>query len=352
MPIRLGIVGASDHAREIADVLISIDDARIIAVCDRDASRAQSLARHCKARAFANVRAMLKPPSKRAITRALAQRAAAPTPSQRAVAQSQRAAAPTPSQNIDDNPLKTIDAILVFSTERNRSEAITLALQSGCEVFIASPLAFSLNGAKQMLQFAQDNRARIWTSHAIRFSPSAEHARKLLTARGARVSMLHGAWKIDDSNSPNKATRDNAVLTSSTRCVDALRFMCGEIKSVYARSSISNITLSIEFANGVVGAMILGVRCENVLHFQMSNQRLEWRENAVETRRDAETQHIEYSNGAINAQKNELRAWLQSVESGRRTLAKSKPEDAIYNLRVALAIAQSIKTNKPVRIGV
>ena len=128
--------------------------------------------------------------------------------------------------------------------------------------------------------------------------------------------------------------------------------MCGEIKSVYARSSIGAITLSIEFQNGVVGAMVLGEDCENVLHFQLANQRLEWRENAVVTRRDTETQHIEYSNGTLNAQKNELRAWLQSVESGRRTLAKSKPEDAIQNLRVALAIAQSIKTNKPVRIGV
>ena len=367
VPVRIGIVGAGEAAREIANVLISIVDARVIAICDRDLSRAESLARRVKARAFRDAKSMMKPPTKRKLARQQAQRKSEETKSENAQlenAQSENAKTPVTtgailqnksqklSTNIDDEKLRTLDAVLISSSERNKSEAISLALQSGCEVFVVSPLAFSLDGAQKITEFAHDNRARIWTSHTIRFSSSAEHARKLLTARDANVSSLHGSWKIDNINAPGKAARDNAVLTSSTRCVDALRFMCGEIKSVYARSSIGVITLSIEFANGVVGAMVLGEDCENVLHFQMSNQRLEWRENAVVIRRDAETQHIEYSNGALNAQKNELRAWLQSVESGRRTLAKSKPEDTIQNLRVALAIVQSIKTNKPVRLGV
>lgn len=350
MPVRIGIVGASEAAREIVDVLISIDEVRVIAVCDRDSSQAESLARRCKAKTFANARAMLRPPTKRELARESARRKNDDTDAQNTNAQS--ATLPKSTIAAVGEKLRTLDAICVLTSARNRNEAISLALQSGCDVFAMSPLSFSLDGSKQLLQIAHDNRARIWTSHTIRFSPSAEHARKLLQARGANVSTLHGSWRIDNDDLINKAARDAQLLTSSTRCVDALRLMNGEIKSVFARSSIGNITLSIEFASGVVGAIVLGKNCETALHWTTQNSLLTWRNDEVVLRQNNATQHFEYSNGVVAAQRNELRAWLQSVESGRRTLAKSKPEGAIINLRVALAVVQSITTNKPVRLEI
>ncbi|HVF85168.1 MAG TPA: hypothetical protein VM821_04245, partial [Abditibacteriaceae bacterium] len=130
------------------------------------------------------------------------------------------------------------------------------------------------------------------------------------------------------------------------------RLLCGDIKSVFARSSSLSMTSNVEFASGLSGAFVISARGENILHFQSSNQSLEWRDLALTVRRGNETQHIEYSNDtqANDARREELRLWVQSVQSGRRTLLKSSPQDSLQTLRIALALQQSAKTNKPVRL--
>lgn len=325
MSIRLGIVGADESAREVVETLMTLDEARIVAVCDRDLARAQTLAKRSKARAFGQTRAMLKPMSK---------------PS--------RETRGGKARNTEENPLKTLDAICVLTSERNRAEAISLALQSGCDVFVAAPLAFSQVGAQNLLQCAQENGARIWTSQEIGFCAAALGARKSLQSRGEQVSCVHGAWKIGAREHNTKAARDAQILKSSAGCVAALRFFQGEIQSVFARASDGNISLNLGFCNGVLGAIAMSENAENALHFITRNGFTQWRENATIVRQGAQTQQIEYSNDAARA---ELRAWLQSLQNGRRTTQKLNAHDALQNLRVALAIAQSIKTNKPVRLG-
>ena len=308
MPVRIALVGADETARALSETLQTLDEARVVAVCASDKtsieySNAENWARRVKAKAFRDVKAMLR----------------------------------------DETP----DAICCAASGRARRDVETLALSVGSDVFLLPPFATSMAAAQNVLQTATQSRSRLWIAHHERFFASAEQARKVLASRGHAPVACFGSWKME-----TEGAKSVAALASSTRLVSLLRFLAGDIKSVFARSSASPMTLNIEFASGLSGAFVIVQNCENILHFQLSNQNLEWRENALTIRRGNETQRIEYSNDALgNARREELRLWVQSVQSGRRTLQKSTPQDSLQTLRVALALQQSAKTNKPVRLG-
>lgn len=298
MPVRIGFVGAGEESRAMLEALQSVDEARVVACCDNELSSAETLARPFKAKAFRDVKAMLRDES--------------------------------------------VDAVCCVASGRARREAETLVLAAGCDLLLAPPLAPSVVKAQTLLQAAAQSRSRLWISHHERFFASSEAARKILAARHNTTIACHGSWKMEV-----EGAKSAAFLASSTRLIGLLRFLCGDVKNVYARSSASSLGLNIEFAGGALGAFVVSESCEHQLRFTSANQNLEWRENALTVRRGNETQHIEYSN---NAQREELRLWVQSVQSGRRTLQKSSPQDSLQTLRVALAIQQSAKSNKPVRL--
>ena len=304
MPVRIGFVGAGEESRAMLETLQLVDEARVVAVCasdktDIEYSLAETLARRIKAKAFRDVKAMLRDES--------------------------------------------VDAVCCVASGRARREAETLVLAAGCDLLLAPPLAPSVVKAQTLLQAATQSRSRLWISHHERFFASSEAARKILAARHNTTIACHGSWR-----SEKESAKTVNFLASSTRLIGLLRFLCGDVKNVYARSSASSLGLNIEFAGGALGAFVVGASCESRLRFVSQNQHLEWREQLTLLQRGNETQHIEYSN---NAQREELRLWVQSVQSGRRTLQKSSAQDSLQTLRVALAIQQSAKTNKPVRIN-
>lgn len=294
------------------EALQSVDEARVVAVCasdknDIEYSMAETLARRVKAKVFRDVKAMLRD--------------------------------------------ETLDAVCCVASGRARREAETLVLAAGCDLLLAPPLASSVVKAQAVLQTATQSRSRLWISHHERFFASSEAARKILAARHNTTIACHGSWR-----SEKESAKTANFLASSTRLIGLLRFLCGDIRSVFARSSSLSMTLNLEFASGLSGAFVISESCENQLRFMSANQNLEWREQLTLLQRGNETQRIEYSNDARHdarrdAQREELRLWVQSVQSGRRTLQKSSPQDSLQTLRVALAIQQSAKTNKPVRIG-
>lgn len=303
MPVRIGFVGAGATSRALLETLQTVDEARVVAVCAGDKteieySNAENWARRVKGKAFRDVKTMLR----------------------------------------DETP----DAICCITSGRARRDVEILALAAGCDVFLLPPLATSVVKAQAFLQTATQSRSRLWISHHERFFASSESARKVLSSRGHAPIACFGSWKVDEG------AKSTAALASSTRLVGLLRFLCGDVKNVFARSSTTSMTCVLEFQSGLSGAFALSASGENVLHFQSSNQNLEWREKALTLRRSNETQHIEYSN---DARREELRLWVQSVQSGRRTLQKSTPQDSLQTLRVAIALQQSTKTNKPVRLS-
>ena len=302
MPVRIALIGADEISRAVAETLQSLDEARLVAVCaaarnDIEYSKTETLARRVKARAFRDVKTLLR----------------------------------------DETP----DALCVVATGKARRDVEFLGMQNGLDIFLAPPFSTSTERAQTLIQCAAQSRSRLWISHHERFSPSVEHARKWLTAKNGAPLSCHGSWRLEGEN------RGAAVLESSTRLISLLRFLLGDIKNVYARASSGALALNIEFVSGTVGAFVLDSCSENRLHFADKERRIAWRETSLSIVRGQETQHIEYSN---QARREELRLWVQSVESGRRTLQKSSVQDSLQTLRVALALQQSAKTNKPVRL--
>lgn len=298
MPVRIAVVGTENRAQ--IETLCAIDDARIVAICasarNADAfAKAEILARKTKATAYRDCAALLK----------------------------------------NEKP----DAICVsVSSGKARRDAEILAIQNGIDIFLAPPFSSSVESAQTLLKNATQNRARLWISHSERFAESAESARKLLSPKSQKPNSVLGSWKLETN-----------FLTSSTRLASLLRFLCGEIKSVQARANSVSMSLNLEFVSGILGAFVCDSNCENRLHFAAPNQQIEWRDLSLEIRRNNETQRIEYSK---SPSREELRLWIQSVQIGRRTLQKSSPQDNLQTLRVALAIAQSAKTGKAVRLNI
>ena len=335
MPVRIAVVGADETTRAVLETFQTLEDARVVAVCAGaknaiEYSKAETLARRVKGRAFRDVKTLLR--DDKTLSR-----------DDKTLLRDDK------TLSRDEAP----DALCVVASGRARRDAELLGMQNGLDIFLMSPFATSPQSAQTLLKNAQQSRSRLWISHHERFFASCEPARKSLASRGNEPFACFGSWRME-----TRSAQGAAVLASSTRLIGLLRFLCGDIQSVFARSSPTCTTLNLEFSNGANGAFVIGAGSENILHFQSQNQHLEWREKALTIRRGQETQRIEYSNDGKShdakthdARREELRLWIQSVQSGRRTLQKSSPQDSLQTLRVALAIQQSAKTNKPVRIN-
>ncbi len=152
----------------------------------------------------------------------------------------------------------------------------------------------------------------------------------------------------------------------ATHIIDLARYLVGDIEKVYccaARremhrefrdSTVPDVTaLTAEFASGAIGhfaatCMVNGVS-ETGLSLVVKDAIYDLHGNALNIRRANQTHTILHRN---NAYLDEDKAFIEAVQTGRRSGIKSTYADALKTLRVTLAANQSAKSGRPVKIKI
>lgn len=324
MPVRIGFIGCGGIAGTHFNTLSQIDDARLVAFCDLDNSKAEAAARRFKGKAYKDVGKMLE--------------------------------------------AETLDAVYICVPPHAHKDAEILCARKGCALFVEKPVARDLKTAERIAAAIADAKVLSSVGYHFRYFEATERVQKLLTGRSTPdVAMAYAYWLGGFPTAPwwRKMNQSGGQLVEqATHTLDLARYLVGEVKRVYCVAALHEMhktfegttapdvtALTWEFENGAIGyagtTCILGSGGETGLTLMARDNLYELRGNSLIIKQGEQGTHtFQHHNDPYL---DEDVAFIKAVKLGRRTGIRSTYADAIKTLRVTLAANQSAKTGKPVK---
>jgi predicted dehydrogenase len=197
-PIRFGLIGCGRVSPRHVQSIAELPDARLIAVCDVIASRAERCAKEHNAVAYTDYRRMLE--------------------------------------------RNDIDVISICTPSGMHAPMTIEALQAGKHVICEKPMALNLRDADQMIATAKSTGKKLCIVLQNRYNPPMRDLRRVVdenrlgkillgnaTVRWYRPQEYyedgwHGTWSMDGG----------ALMNQSIHHIDALQWLMGEVESVFA----------------------------------------------------------------------------------------------------------------------
>lgn len=198
-------------------------------------------------------------------------------------------------------------------------------MERGVHVIVEKPIAETVAEGKQLMAAAKANGVHIMTGHYRRFNHQVEAAREIVQGGEiGRLVAVNGIWAMMKHPAYfDVAWRRQAgagpVLTNMIHDIDCLRYICGEIVSVYAETSNATRGFQIEdtaaiilrFENGALGTFALTDTVPSPWAYEADTA-----ENADFFHVDENCYHIMGQAGSLGFPKNQLWGYAEGAEIG------------------------------------
>lgn len=167
------------------------------------------------------------------------------------------------------------DGVIIATPNHVHASVAEICAAHGLHMLVEKPIAHTLADAERIIACANAAGVEVLVGHHRRHNALIEETRRLVQ-QGAfgkliGVSVLWTIRKPDDYFAPRetiwrtKRPNGGPALINLIHDIDSLRFICGEIKQVYAQCSSSirgftvedTLSATITFANGAFGSVLL-----------------------------------------------------------------------------------------------
>ncbi len=226
--LKFGLIGCGRIAKRHSDLLgrDQIDGAKLIAVCDIQAGRAQVLGAEHSVPAYTDMDDMMS--------------------------------------NED------VDVVVVLTDSGSHAEHVVSLSSYGKHILVEKPMALTIDDADQMIRACDENGVRLFVVKQNRFNVPVVKLREALEA-GRFGKMVLGTvrvrWSRDQLYYDQDSWRgtwayDGGVLANqASHHVDLLEWMLGDVESVFAKSTTALVDIETEdticvvlkFRNGALG---------------------------------------------------------------------------------------------------
>lgn len=311
--VKIGFIGCGGNARGHMGTINKMDDAKIVAVCDLKEELAASAAEMCEAKAYTNHKAML-----------------------------------------DEMELDGVYiSIPVFA--HGEPELDTIA--HGLPFLVEKPVAISMEKALEVREAVEKSNTITCVGYQLRYAGAADAARELL--KDKTLNMVIGKyWCNTGIGDPNAWLRQinrsgGQVVEQATHTIDMMRFLCGEVKEVFALQENRVLketdcpdvnTLCMKFENGAIGSLTTTWAYAgdwsnaNVLDITFDNSLLHWTAGKINV--TPEVAVPEKPSQSID------KVFIDAVRSGDGSKIRSPYSDAVKSLAISLAANKSGKSGK------
>lgn len=322
MTVRIGIIGAGRRGITHAKAAATISGASIVAVCDPDAARAESLAAAYGAQTYAGYRRML-----------------------------------------DEAEL---DVAYITSPPPLHHEQALAALAHGCHVLIEKPITLDLNEAEEIGAAMEKAGKLVTICQQHRYSILADHAGEALAGR--KVALIHSYLYRgfpDIKGNWNRSWGGGHIVENQIHPLDLCRYLIGDVENVYAQyadqvrhgapdwDNWDAYSVTLRFENGAVGtvattyALWNGIENSTSLDIVAEDLLLRWGWGRLQLIRPEGTEIVE-AQGDPTANLNQ--AFLQAVQTGDLSRLRQNYADAMETLRLVLACNESAETGKVIHL--
>ncbi len=148
-----------------------------------------------------------------------------------------------------------VDMVAVFGAARDRHDHCLAALRSGKHVLCGTPMAASLNHARELALESKRDGVRLFVANPRRWTEEMEAARNLYVngeLGDLRVIEAH-VFADEPSDAPARAVDLNVGFAVLCETFDLLRWIAGEITEVHAVGGAGDVLVNLRFTNGSIG---------------------------------------------------------------------------------------------------
>ena len=284
--------------------------------------------------------------------------------------------------------------------ERERPQGAIISTPNGCHatvaevcarrsvhVLIEKPIADTLDGARRIVKVADDTGIQVLVGHHRRHNSLIQEARSIVQGGAlgklVAVSMLWALLKPADYYEVGWRCRPSGGPTfiNLIHELDSLRFICGEIRQVYAQSSSAvrkldvedSVSISLSFENGALGSVLASDATPSPWSYEVTTH-----ENPYYFHTDENCYHFLGTLGSLAFPRMELwryadenrSGWQHGMEKSRAKVTQADPlksqlehfcrvvrnegkpivdgRDGARSLAVVLAIRESIQRQLPI----
>ena len=225
-PVRLAVVGAGVIGRKHARRVSSQQGCSLVGICDVDL-RCRSVAEQFDVPFYQDLEALLE----------------------------------------ERNP----EGAIIATPNGTHSALAEVCTRKAVDVLIEKPIAGTLPEARRIVQSADEAGCQVLVGHHRRHNPLIQEARSIIQdgtlGRLLAVSMMWTVLKPTDYYRVDWRCRrpdGGPVLINLIHELDILRFICGEVRQVYAQAASTarglevedSLSVTLSFATGVVGSVL------------------------------------------------------------------------------------------------
>lgn len=329
--IRYGVLGAGGHAKLVNRLLGETGEAQLVAACDPDAKRAAAMAEPAGAAAYADFGEMLA--------------------------------------------RQAMEALVVCVPPFAHNGQEVLAAEKGIHLYIAKPIALDNAYAGKVL--AAIDRAGVVScvTYGMRYGPGVQKARELLAGRPVVLAEGHTCLNVRPGGGrPWMARKElslGQMFTQACHVYDIFRYLVGEVVRVSTvkaegfipRSEAYDIedagVAMLAFASGAVGQVSCTVMAPSArsgevgfritaADLSLSYVNRDGVLRVTEGNRQWDYEQVSRSNDSEGEM---IRRFLKAIRTGDSSDILTPYREAVRSLRIGVAVAESLKTGRPVEVS-
>lgn len=177
-----------------------------------------------------------------------------------------------------------IDGVIIAAPTAQHHKIVMMALTYRLTVLVEKPITATVEEARDVTRFAREQGCHVLVGHQRRYYPCSEKARDIIQSGqlGTLMAVI-GQWTVRKDDlyySPQWRREKEAgpILTNLIHEIDLLRFICGDIATVFAEITHHDqkfakedaAAITMKFANSAIGSFVLSDRTPTPWSWEMA----------------------------------------------------------------------------------
>lgn len=263
--------------------------------------------------------------------------------------------------------LPEIDAAIVATPTVTHHKIAMDLLNNGRHVLVEKPICDSIEKAEELMKKAEKESLIFAVGHIERHNPAVKFVKELTQSK--RIGKLITLTSKRVSNLPGRIRDVGVIFDFGVHDIDVMRYLAGEVESVYARAGKFNDMMKYEdhanivlnFENGICGIVEVNwltpmkirklfLTCsENFVEVDYINQSVTISSSSFKQINESDLYNvpIQYNMNEVALEKkeplkNEIEDFVDAIERNKKPLATG--EDGVMALKIAEAAIASYKS--------
>jgi len=325
--MKIGVIGAGSMGKNHARVCSELNDVEFVGIYDVDKGTAKVVAERVHTKAYASYQDLLS----------------------------------------------KVDAVIIATPTSTHFEISNNALSSGKHVLVEKPISDTIKEAQDLVKKAEDEHLVLATGHIERHNPAVAFVKEGIQKNrfGDVISM--SSQRV--SNLPGRIRDVGVILDFGVHDIDVMRFLSGEVVSVYAKAGVytkkiqyeDHATILLNFENNVCGVVEVNwltpikirkifLTCsEQFVEMDYIDQSVTVSSSYFKTVDEMDLYHVpmQFTSSHIGLErkeplKNEIQDFIHAVNTHKNPLVTGY--DGLMALRIAHSALQSYKTGDVVKL--